>query len=183
MTKRKTLLTVAVLVFALFTTSSIEAQYDYSSSELRVKPLSTTELPVLDQTNSDLRSVDDYDYIKPVQVLNPDTFKRETLVSEYDPNEAIRSANTPATKEALHQPITFDSKKAERFVNSPCFKTLGFRPWADLQEEERRYKECEEAHRKRNMKNSFGIGLGILLVGGFGGAIIYYSKKSRGMKA
>lgn len=82
-------------------------------------------------------------------------------------------------------PVTFDWEKtnADRFVNSPCYKTLGFNPFSDPQEQEKRYRECEEAKNKEDMEKYLKIGLGILLVGGFGGAIIYNFNKPKEKKA
>ncbi len=78
-----------------------------------------------------------------------------------------------------YAPVTFNWEKshADRFVNSPCFKILGFDPRRDIQEQERIYNECEEAKRKEEMEKYFKIGLGILLVGGFGAAIVYNFNK------
>lgn len=49
------------------------------------------------------------------------------------------------TLQAKMAPTSFDWEKsnADRFVNSPCFGLLGFDPYADPQEQERKYKECE----------------------------------------
>ncbi len=70
---------------------------------------------------------------------------------------------------------TFDWEKthADRFVNSPCYKTLGFSPDEDPAEQEEKYKRCEEEERNEKIKLYSQIGFGILLVAGFCGAIIY----------
>lgn len=87
----------------------------------------------------------------------------------------------PKSFQKQSEPTTFDWKKtnAQRFVNSPCLSTLGFDPNMDTQEQERLYKECEDAKSRAKMIKNLKIGLGILLVLGFGGAIVYTFNKGQ----
>lgn len=96
-------------------------------------------------------------------------------------NNADKLLSESAPLDAKNQLISFDWEKtnADRFVNSPCFKDLGFDPRMDPQELERIYKECQDAKSKRELKKNLKIGLGILLVVCFCGAIIYTFNKGQ----
>lgn len=68
-------------------------------------------------------------------------------------------------------PVYFDWEKsnADRFVNSPCYKSLGFNPNSDPVEQERRYRECENARRNEKISN---ISIGTLKVLGVAACVI-----------
>jgi len=87
----------------------------------------------------------------------------------------------PASQDAKLQSLEFNVEKtnALRFLNSPCLATLGFDPRRDPQVQERMYRECEDAKRREEMEKNIKIGLGVLLVFGFGGAIVYTFNKGQ----
>lgn len=75
---------------------------------------------------------------------------------------------TFAQAQANLAPKYFDWEKtnADRFVNSPCFKELGFDPFLDPKVQEEKYQHCESAKRNRDLKKVGMIIFWILLVGG-----------------
>ena len=95
--------------------------------------------------------------------------------------ELKKFSEEPKSIQAQAAPTKFDweATNAQRFLNSPCLKTLGFSPTMDPQEQERRFKECEDAKSREEMEKNLKIGLGILLVFGFGGAIVYTYNKGQ----
>jgi hypothetical protein len=102
------------------------------------------------------------------------------IISDND-NKANKLLSKPAPLDDKNRIISFDWEKAnaDRFVNSPCFRDLGFDPRRDSQELERIYKECEDAKSKRGMEKNLKVGFGILLVVSFFGGFIYRFKKSK----
>lgn len=89
--------------------------------------------------------------------------------------------NEPASEAVRLQPVEFNSEKtnAQRFFNSPCYATLGFDPRRDPQVQERIYRECEDAKSREETEKNLKIGLGVLLVCGFGCAIVYTFNKGQ----
>lgn len=102
-------------------------------------------------------------------------FQTNIIGQDYDPNKAIKDAETPASREAKYPPIKFNSQKAERFLKSPCFKTLGYRPWESDEVQEIRYKKCENAIRNEKIKNTiFKIVVVVVIILCFLGTIFYF---------
>jgi hypothetical protein len=68
------------------------------------------------------------------------------------------------TLQAKMAPTSFDWDKsnADRFVNSPCFGLLGFDPYADPQEQERKYKECEHEKDMATLKKASIIAIVVI---------------------
>ena len=73
--------------------------------------------------------------------------------------------STPISEVPIQsEPKTFDWKasNADRFINSPCFKLLGFDPSLDVNEQEIRYQECEHEKHMETVKHVAIIGTVIL---------------------
>lgn len=63
--------------------------------------------------------------------------------------------NAPASLEAQFAPKTFnwEATHAERFLNSPCYHRLGFDPFANPEEQEKKYQICEHELQIEQAKN------------------------------
>lgn len=140
-------------------TSALDYLYDTelnnSSSELRKhdrriekdKSLENLGLKVSSNTNV---SLNDYNNL-PQPNKNP--------LNDYenkDDNEvafkSFREAFEKPSVGYMSQPISQDPVKTnmDRFYKSPCYHELGFNPYADPEQQELKYKRCEEEKKKKN---------------------------------
>jgi hypothetical protein len=76
-------------------------------------------------------------------------------------------ANAPASQSVRGQDHYFDYDKtnASRFVNSPCFKLLGFDPKANMADQEDRYQKCENERLHKDYTNIIVVGFIVLCIG------------------
>ena len=106
-------------------------------------------------------------------------FNKTSDSLQIDPIEASMDsfANAPATQNAPATPPNFDyeNTNAERFINSPCYKSIGFNPQASQTEQERQYSECENDKMKKQV---ITIGC-ILLILLFLGLLVFLGIKQK----
>jgi hypothetical protein len=136
---------------------------EYKFEDQRIKPQSEFKKPY-----DDIK-IPDYSTPKRAPV---DSFSQNITGSRVSKTEQIQET---AFQQTRSQDNNFDWKatNADRFVNSPCYKILGFDPKKDPVEQEKEYNECEAEYRNKNLVN---ILIGLLIVGGFF-VLIYFALK------
>lgn len=67
--------------------------------------------------------------------------------------EEMKEEMSKPSLDYMTQPVSYDpiETNRDRFVNSPCYYELGFNPFADPEQQELKYKRCEEEKRKKNV--------------------------------
>jgi hypothetical protein len=109
-----------------------------------------------------------------IQALDKRQKKRNKEWAENGAMESVKSYINPAHAARV---FSFDSKATnfDRYKNSPCYNKLGFSPFGDLKEQEKRYLNCEEVYYKKRNKNLLIYsGLFLLLA-----SIVYIGIKRR----
>lgn len=88
-------------------------------------------------------------------------------------------ARAPSSTAAQAEPVNFDYVKsnADRFINSPCFKELGFDPRLSFQLQNAKYEDCEAGKRDTQTSNIIKLFFGILVTGFLIFVVYYYTKK------
>ena len=146
---------------------------NYSTSGPMTFPTPTSKKS---KKNSRDQVIQEYKSTHPDPVL--EGFKRLDSMAAHATNSLGHNENNSVTQEQStpstpisEVPIqsetkTFDWKasNADRFVNSPCFKQLGFDPAMDFSLQEKRYQECEHEKQMETVKRVAIIGAVVLCI-------------------
>lgn len=138
---------------ALPTESKVPAEYVNPYSDIR--PPNVTPGNYQDDGNQMQKSLDDF------------ASKEASSTSKAAPqgfdnyNTSIGRLDTDTNSATLYTDATVSSISTDRFLASPCYKILGFNPTANMEEQEKRYQDCEQEKTMQQVKN-IGVILGVI---------------------
>lgn len=101
-----------------------------------------------------------------------------------DQKQYNSQTNEQVSIAAQQETYYFDAKatNAERYINSPCYLVLGFRPTTDpllMKEQEERYRQCENEKKMETAKN---IAIITCVVTAFFALIYFATRKNKKLK-
>jgi hypothetical protein len=81
--------------------------------------------------------------------------RQREYMRDWAENGAMASVKSYIDSNHKARVFSFDAKATnfERYEKSPCYNTLGFSPFGELIEQEKRYLKCEEIYYKKRNKN------------------------------
>jgi hypothetical protein len=114
------------------------------------------------------------DYVNPfsdITGLKPT--QTDSQISDPVQDSLNKLSSTTASATAQAAPTFFDYDKAQRFIKSPCYTSLGYDPTLDSLQQEEKYETCE-SDKKDNNLGTVIIGITVLFALGI---LVYVGSK------